>query len=270
MLKKLTVHDFLVLREPFESDRQSPESLGVALLFAGILQILMLAIEHHFMKLTYYPNASVIFKYHLWPSIVLIILSLVYVIPSISMKSQKMQYFISIVVSQNLASVSLLISMIFLLGRYDDISFKLLQNLTKMLLLCGAFVFLVTSIRFYILLSKGAYRKGSKRDLLRGKLGKNIVAYLPTLIASGTGISLTINALVRNVTRLDLDVIAIVLFVILIINTMLFVLPEQLVILYCKYRFLSFNFDQNGNLYSVSKDTKGKKKNGNREKTAHI
>ncbi|WP_280528738.1 hypothetical protein [Virgibacillus pantothenticus] len=29
---------------------------------------------------------------------------------------------------------------------------------------------------------------------------------------------------------------------------MLFVLPEQLVILYCKYRFESFNFDKDGNL----------------------
>ncbi|MGG3965545.1 hypothetical protein [Heyndrickxia faecalis] len=270
MLKKLTVHDFLVLREPFESGRQSPGSLGVALILGSLLQILMLTIEHYLMKPNYYPNAAEIFKYHLCFSLVLTILSLVYVISHRNIRSQRIQYLLSIVVSHNLSTISFLILMIFLLGTVDGISPSLLQNLTKGILLCGAIVFLITSIRFYILLKKGAYRKGSKTGLLRGKLEKNIGAYLPTLIASGTGISLIIHALVRNVTRLDLDVITFVLIAVLIINTMLFVLPEQLVILYCKYRFLSFNFDQNGNLYSVSKDTKGKKKNGNRKKTAHI
>ncbi|NCG69413.1 hypothetical protein GWJ21_16635 [Bacillus coagulans] len=269
MLKKFTIHDFLVLRGPFESGRQGPGSIGVAILLGIILQILMLAVEHHFVKLTYYPNATVIFKFHLWCSIILIILSLGFVTPSVSMSKQKIQYFVLVVIYQNLSSVSLLIILIFLLGTYDDISLKLLRDLTKILLLCGAVVFLVTSIRFYLLLSKGAFRKGSTRDLLRGKLEKSITAYLPILIVSGTGISLIINALSKSVTRLDLDTIVIVLLGILIINTMLFILPEQLVILYCKFRFKSFNFDQSGKLYSVFKDTKGKKKN-NRKKTARI
>lgn len=34
----------------------------------------------------------------------------------------------------------------------------------------------------------------------------------------------------------------------LLFFTMLFILPEQLVILYCKYRFESFNFDKDGQL----------------------
>ncbi|MEZ0119337.1 UNVERIFIED_ORG: membrane-associated HD superfamily phosphohydrolase [Heyndrickxia coagulans] len=269
MLKKLTIHDFLVLREPFESDRQDPGSLGVALLLCSFFQILMLAIEYRFMKQTYYPNAAEIFKLHLWLSVALIILSLAYVIPSKSLRRQRMQYFLSIVLSQNLAGISVFISMFFLIGIYDEISQELLLGLTKLLLICGVFVLLVTSIRFYILLVKGAYRKGSKKDLLRGKLEKNIGAYLPTLIASGTGISFIIYALSRRVTRLDFDAVVYVLFGVAIFYTMIFVLPEQLVILYCKFRFKSFNFDQNGNLYPVSKDFfKGKKKNSNRKKRA--
>lgn len=269
MLKKFKIQDFLALRGPFESRRQTPGSLGLALLLGSVFQILMLFIEHRFMKQTYYPNATEIFTFHLWFSLLLIVFSLAYAISAINIRSQKMQYFLTIVLSQNLAGISVFISMFFLIGIYDEISREVFLNLTIILLVCGVFVFLVTSIRFYILLEKGAYRKGSKRDLLRGKLEKNIAAYLPTIIASGTGLFFTLRALERSVTRLDFNVLVYVLFGIIIFLTMLFVLPEQLVILYCKFRFKSFNFDQNGNLYSVSKDAKGKQKN-NRKKMARI
>ncbi|MEZ0116921.1 UNVERIFIED_ORG: hypothetical protein ABRZ91_000878 [Heyndrickxia coagulans] len=270
MLKKLTIDDFLVLREPFESGRQSPGSLGIALLLGIPFQLLMLFLEHDFMKPNYYPNTAEIFKYHFWFTLVLVVLSLFYIFSHRNIGSQRIQYFLTIVVYHNISTISFLILTIFLLGTVNGISLEFVRNLTKGILLCGAIVFLITSIRFYILLKKGAYRKGSKTDLLRGKLEKNIGAYLPAIIVSMTGITLIIQALVRNVIRLDLDVITFVLIAVLIINTMLFVLPEQLVILYCKYRFLSFNFDQNGNLYSVSKDFIGKKKNSNRKKTARI
>ena len=51
---------------------------------------------------------------------------------------------------------------------------------------------------------------------------------------------------------------------------MMFVLPEQLVILYCKFRFKSFNFDPDGNLYPASSCKGDIKKNGNKKATARI
>ncbi|SIS60365.1 hypothetical protein SAMN05421787_101689 [Virgibacillus pantothenticus] len=57
-----------------------------------------------------------------------------------------------------------------------------------------------------------------------------------------------IQHIIRNVIFFDLNLIIIVVVGIGVFYTMLFVLPEQLVILYCKYRFESFNFDKDGNL----------------------
>lgn len=49
---------------------------------------------------------------------------------------------------------------------------------------------------------------------------KNIAAYLTTLVVSGTGVALIINA------RLSLNTVVVVLLGILIINTILFALSE--------------------------------------------
>ncbi|GIP62324.1 hypothetical protein J32TS6_08790 [Virgibacillus pantothenticus] len=47
---------------------------------------------------------------------------------------------------------------------------------------------------------------------------------------------------------LDINTMVLLIIGSFLFFTMLFVLPEQLVILYCKYRFESFNFDKDGNL----------------------
>lgn len=161
-----------------------------------------------------------------------------------------MQYFISILVSQNLFSISFLICALFLIGNDDGsgktVSSDSLLNFTYGTLGIGLLVFVVTCIRFYMLLRKGAYRKGSKKDEQRGRFeGKS---YIPVATVAGLGLVFVIQYIARVSTINDLNMMIFIVIGISLFFGMLFVLPEQLVILYCKIRFQSFNFNERGYL----------------------
>lgn len=261
MFRKLTEGDFSVLRGPFESGRQSPTLMGAALFLSIFLQALFWYLEYHFMDNTTYPNAKEIVIYHFWFTAVLIVLSLIYSVPAVFNRSQKIQYLIVILVSQNFGAVSEYILGVFLLAEnYYERPEVMLNTFTNVTLFFGALIFIVTFVRFYLLLSKGEFRKGSKRDFFRGDLEAGIKSNLSSIIVGSTGLVFIILFLVRNVQELNLDLIMSVVLPMIIFFTMLFVLPEQLVILYCKYRFKSFNFDRDGNLLPEDLDSNSKEK----------
>ena len=66
---------------------------------------------------------------------------------------------------------------------------------------------------------------------------------------------------VRVMPEFNVDTVLIITVGIGLFFVMLFVLPEQLVILYCKYKYKSFNFNERGYLYSIG-DQKVKRKRG--------
>lgn len=262
MSKKLSVEDFATLRGPFESGRQSPSLLGVALVLTLFIQSLCLYLEYDFAKSTNYPNADKILVVHFWLTIFILIGCLIYSIPFVYKRSQKVQYLFTILASQNIISGSFLLLSFFSLGQKYDITMASLQKFTNVILIIGALIFIATFIRFYTLLKKGKYRDGSERDILRGNLEKYIMSNLPTIIIACTGLGFVIQFLFRNIDYMDSDLIYSVILPVLLFFTMLFVLPEQLVILYCKYRFKSFNFNENGYLYPENEDSDRKLKNG--------
>ncbi|WP_376845225.1 hypothetical protein [Camelliibacillus cellulosilyticus] len=121
--------------------------------------------------------------------------------------------------------------------------------LTYALLAIGLLIFVLTCIRFYKLLKKGEYRKGSKKDFWRLKLEKGSLT--PLMIGLGIFLVSIVNFLIRTDVFDHTDDIMEIVFVFigfLLFYTMLFFLPEQLVILYCKWRFESFNYDEEGQL----------------------
>ncbi|WP_147536186.1 hypothetical protein [Bacillus marasmi] len=132
MFRKLTEEDFSVLRGPFESGRQSPTLMGVALFLSIFLQALFWYLEYHFMDNTTYPNAKEIVTYHFWFTAVLIVLSLIYSVPAVFNRSQKIQYLIVILVSQNFGAVSEYILGVFLLAEnYYERPEVMLNTFTK-------------------------------------------------------------------------------------------------------------------------------------------
>lgn len=65
---------------------------------------------------------------------------------------------------------------------------------------------------------------------------------------AGLGLVFVIQYMDRNSAIDDINVMVASVLGIGLFFVILFVLPEQLVILYCKYRFKSLNFDERGYL----------------------
>ncbi len=255
MDSKLLEKDFEVLRGPFESGRQGPGALAGTLFLCIFLQLLLFSLEYFMVgNATIYPYKDQILTVHLWITVALIVLSLIYAFPAVYKRSGKIQYLISILVSHNLFSISFLICALFLIGndggKGTNMSSESLLNLTYIVLSTGLLIFIVTCIRFYILLRKGDYRKGSKKDKIRGHFEAN--SLLPMASILGIGLVFVIQYIVRNSAIDDLNIMIFIVIGIALFFVMLFILPEQLVILYCKYRFKSFNFNECG--YLNSKD----------------
>ncbi|MBM7541140.1 hypothetical protein JOE23_001385 [Amphibacillus cookii] len=255
MLKKIAEEDFLVLRGPFESGRQSPSSLASAFFGIILIQALFLWLEHFASEESNFPLYRSVFVNHLWFSIILTVLMIIYMIPSVYMRSQKIQYLLTIIVSQNIGGVSTYILALLVIASTFTSDLNTLMFIIKTTLLGGVLVFVITWIRFMILLKKGHYRKGSTKDQLRQKFETK--SLLPFATAVGVPIVLVMVPLLRLVQPGNIEELFFTCLFLFVFYTMLFILPEQIVILYCKYRFDSFNFETNGWLKPV-RDQEGK------------
>ncbi|WP_153463060.1 hypothetical protein [Sediminibacillus terrae] len=249
MFNTLREVDFAGLRGPFKSGRQSPTTLGAVLLFAVCLQALLLYLEYFVGQYSIYPNKELILKVHLWACCIIAFFSVIYSIPLVFYRSQKIQYLLSIIVSQNLFGVSAYILGIMVLGTETENSQASLITFTFITFVIGVLVFSITNIRLLLLLIGGKYKIGFTKYNQRNKLENN--SFTSLILISGVGILFILQYLVRNIDWADIETIFMVTLAVVLFYAMLFVLPEQLVILYCKYRFDSFNYEQNGRLKPI-------------------
>ncbi|WP_273124222.1 ABC transporter ATPase [Bacillus weihaiensis] len=255
MKRLLTEEDFKILRAPLESGRQSPASLGGTLFLTVFMQALMYYLIYYVAAAnSIYPNINEIKSTHFWLTLVLSVLAILYSIPYIYYKSQKIQYLLTILAGLNIGGASMYLGAIFIMGENDHATQQSLIQFTYTTLSIALLLFVVTFIRFYMLLKNGKYREGSMRGILRGSLETK--SYIPLAIVGSTGLGMILQYLFRNGYFNSLETFTLIILPILIFYTMIFVLPEQLVILYCKYRFKSFNFNERGYLYS-SEEEKG-------------
>lgn len=257
MLSRLKEDDFKVLRGSFESGRQRPGALGSMLILSIFLQALMFFLAYVAAgDDSIFPNKEAMFKFHLVTTIIFILLSIIYAIPKVYLNSQKVQYLITIFVSQNLFGILPYTMALFYIGKSYSVTRESLLAFTFITLSFGVLIFIITCIRFYILLKKGQYREGSKKDEIRSRTEAGIKSYLPMIITGSIGLLFIIQFLVRTFGLMDIQTIFMLSLCILVLYAMLFVLPEQLVTLYCKYRFDSFNYDKYGNLKPMGTDRK--------------
>lgn len=159
MVTKLSEEDFEVLRGPLESGRQSPSALAGILILAIFLQALLFSIEYFVVgRYSVYPYKDNILIVHFWILVILTVISLIYAIPIVYKKSERIQYLLSILVSQNLFSITVLITVLFTVGyegEGEGVSEDSLILFTYIILGVGLVIFIATFIRFYILLRKG-------------------------------------------------------------------------------------------------------------------
>ena len=247
LLNKLPEKDFAVLRGSLESGRQSPSSLGIVLVLFTILQPLVFFLVYWVgADKSNFPYINIIFSIHLVITILLIVFSTIYAVPFVYKKSQKIQYLIITLASQNLGGLCFYIMGLFIIGKEVYTTDPSILTFTLVTLLFGLLIFLITSIRFYRLLIKGAYRADSRKDKVRNRYETK--SYLPTALIAGLAIVYIIQYFARTTYTFDINSLTLILIGPILFYAMLFVLPEQLVILYCKYRFESFNFNKNEEL----------------------
>ena len=254
MLNSYKEKNFAALRGPLESGRQSPSNLAFILLIGFFMQPLFFFLANYVLgDETNFTYAFEVKIAHMVLTIILMILCIIFAFPQVYVKYERAQYLLVILVSQNLGGAFGYIGSIYSFERVYNAESATLNRLAAITLMVGVFVFIITSIRFNKLLKEGKYRRGGEKDQLRrGFEGKSFISLA---IVAGLGIFYMIQAVMAAGTYLiDWDMVLGAILGQLIFHTMLFVLPEQLVILYCKYRFKSFNYKKNGKLYPFGKE----------------
>ncbi len=252
LMTKLPVEYYAVLRKPLESGRQSPKKLAEAfLLSVPIVWLLYLVTFTVAADSTNYPNVEKIRTTQFIMTVVVSILGIIFSFPSIYRKTGWLQYAYSVLLAQFTFTVYPFISAFFIMGQQENASREILIKLTYYAIILGILVLLVTSIRFSILLRKGAYKKGSSRDETRSKFENK--SYIPIAIVASTGFVLIMQYAIRKIQFVSLEDAILTYLPLLICYVSVFVLPEQIVITYCKIRFKAFNYNSRGYLHNIEK-----------------
>lgn len=252
LIKNLKSHDYAVLRKPFESGRQSPSNLaGILIVGIPFLWLFYYLTYSVAAEMTIFPNVERIKSIQFNTTLIVSILCLIFAIPIVYKKLGWVQYVINTIFSQLIFCVSPFIIALYILGQQENASRESLLNFTYIALAIGISIFIVTCIRFYILLRKGAYREGSSKDKLRNKFEKS--SYLPVVIVASTGLVLLLQYAIRTIPTDSIEDFTLIYLPLIISYMMVFVLPEQLVLIYCKLRFKAFNFNSRGYLYDLEK-----------------
>lgn len=245
MLNKYSEEDFKLFKEPLESGIQSPNSIGFALLISVFITSLLYYLTYNVAAAsTIYPNIEKVQSIHFWITFIIVPLSLLYAIPAIFYRSQKIQYFLLILTSLNGVASFCYLCAVFLIGEGARSTEESLLIFTMITLSLGLLLLVATFIRLFILLRKGYYREGSGKDELREKFETK--SSIPIAIIGSTILLFIIQYVVRKANLYDFHGVVVILILFTIFYTLILFLPQQLLILYCKFRFKSFNFDRKG------------------------
>ncbi|MEW4287996.1 hypothetical protein [Rossellomorea marisflavi] len=256
MLGKFKDKDFEAIRNSALS-RQTPSNLAGAFIISIPLLWLMYFLVFYVAgdatgDVTNYPLFSEMMLICFWISIALTVFMVLFTIRVIYMKFQKIQYLVGIGLSHALFGGGTYLAALFIIGKSDKVSADVLIKITLISLSTMVIILLVTVIRFITLLNKGAYRRGTAKDVQRTKFEG--YSYVPIVVIASTGFVITLQIIISNYDFEGLNQLIVIVIGFLVAHVMSFVLPEQLVILYCKYRFKSFNFDNRGKLYYIEDD----------------
>ncbi|MEW4327437.1 ABC transporter ATPase [Rossellomorea marisflavi] len=249
----LPVNYYAVLRKPLESGRQSPNKLANAFILSVPCIWLMYFLTYTVASdSTNYPHVENIRILHFSMTVVLSIVGIVFSIPYIYRKVGWLQYACSVLLSQFLFTFCPFIIALFIIGEHENATSEVLMKLTYYGIVLGILILLVTSLRFAYLLRKGAYKKGSSRDVTRSKF--EMKSYVPIIVVASTGFILLMQYSIRYINLGSLEDAKLIYLPLLITYVSVFVLPEQVVMTYCKIRFKAFNYNSRGYLHDMENE----------------
>ena len=261
-LHKLEEEDFAIFRASFESGRQTPKNLRKAIFILILMQVVIgigvYAAAGPSMRPEYYKATLLIVQYIL--TLILLIYSMIYTIPTIYMKRQHIQFLVASLSLFNFFGIFPYYGGLFMLVRTVEITERSFFNLALFILVTGVILFIIIIFRLQRLLQAGIFGRDSKKYNYEEVLKKDraILSKLPKVMIAGIGIMFTIQIVLLKSFDADTETIMIVLIGIALFYYAIIQFANATIVTYCKKRFASFNFDEDGNLYPLGSGDKEK------------
>ncbi len=252
-LDKLGERDFAFFRIPFESGRQTLPNIRRGLILGVFMQALFGGLfVYAAANPAVYPanEKTIIISLSFLITAILILLSLIFYFPGMYQKKQHIQYLISSLSLYNISGISLYFISLLLLKTESEIvlnQFIMLSCITLFLLI----LFFITIIfRIIKSLKKGNYKRESDKFNYRKRLkdDREKLSRIPELMICTVAILFIVQAVINQISYINTSILVIILLCILLPYISVYMFAHSLITYYCKKRFASFNFDEEGNL----------------------
>ncbi len=251
-MDRLEEEDFALFRTSFESGRQTPDNLRNVLLVGIIGQLLfglgIFAAADPTMHPEY--NKSILLTIQYVFTFILIILSIIYAIPTIYYKKQQGQLIVGSLMLLNFISIFPYFAALFMLVRSVNLTERAFITLAVGVLLLGIAFLVAIIIRLQRSLERGEYRKDSTIHQHEKVLerDRSTLSKLPEFIIAAIGLVFILRFLFDGfLTGYIENMIFVILFFAVFFMGM-YLFAYSIISIYCKKRFSSFNFDKDGKL----------------------
>ena len=254
-LDKLEEEDFVIFRIPFETGRQSLSNIKRGLLLGVFVQFLFGGVFIYVVAdPEVYPNEikTILIGLSYLITTCLIIISIIFTLPNMYKKRQHIQYLIFSLMLLNVSGLSLYLMSMLFLNRG-----AIMDHSTYIILICITFLllflfFVLITLRLISSLEKGFYRRESRKFDYEDKYKEDTkrLTKLPEVTVGIVGLIIIMNSLFKySNLAIELLIATILCFLLPYISVYMF--AHSLITYYCKKRFTSFNFDEDGNLYPL-------------------
>lgn len=269
-LNGLGEEKFVGLRGPLESGRQSPNGIGgifpllVIFLPVEVLMCYWLIVDGWDSSIS-----NIFFFSFMVFCFLFFILSIIFSFKKVFMKYQKVQYALSAIAMQQVIIFFTAFSFFMLAedniwnasGHDVEAAYNKYVLFLLFTIVIGIGIIIYSLYLYYKKIEEGEYEEGAYLTELRedaeegdGSATENMLKVMYTF----WGINAVVFGLIILFTfkESDLETIGIVTLCITLAYTMFYILAEQLILLYCKWRFKSFNFDEEEELYPLGSGDK--------------
>lgn len=256
MFKKFNTlfeEDFAFFRIPFKSRRQTLTNLKKGLYFGIFLQT-FLSFIHFFIwqdpvnDFGLLLNILLVISFSI--SIILIIMSIIFTLPSVYQQKQHTQYLVVSLMLLNVFGLSMYTIGLYLLQMNVDIT----ENAFRIFVIVSIFLYAVFMIFVFMRLTrslmKGEFREDTgKYDHERAlKQDKKRTSKFLEFTVVLIGIIFIVQFMLNNFVTMDVRMMILTIIMLLLPYLMLYMFGHSLITYYCKKRFASFNFDDEENL----------------------
>ena len=254
-LNILEEKEFEFFRIPFKSGRQTLSNLKKGLYFGMFLQAFLSLVFYYVLTESSKPLGLYIYIIIISSfiiSVLLIALSIIFAFPVVYQKRQALQYLVVSLVLFNVFGLSMYSIAIYLMYLEIDET----STTFSIFLFVSIIIYIVfaTTVLFRIVrsLMKGDYRESSlkhnhEKALKADKKRLRFNEYLIALI----GAVFVIQFVLNNILITEVRIILLILLMFLLSYIGIYMFAHSLITYYCKKRFASFNFDEDGNLYPL-------------------